>query len=410
VFEGEQTLRHLPFFEEVASHEEGDAAWRSATAGLVVLRLVDAWLEEGRSVVADDGWSVRSVRAAIESIDDGTPIRSILDRVVDSLQQQRPDIHVVVTPLMAYARALEYDGKWMMASDVYRTVLAHLHPAADSDATIAAHLRLGHCYRNLHLLHDAAAAFQLAAEVAQGVGDLVGVLSARVGEGRLAIMRGNLPQAESILDEAIRQAQGSAFLDVHSRALHERANVAQLRGDYELAITLAYDALEKNQSPTERDRILSDLALSFMDLGVYSAARDAYMVLSATAQEEYVRWSADLNLLELAAQTGAETVFEQYRQLLRGRHLPPYLETGFELSLGLGYRSFGQLERAERHLRRAVELAEQHSINQLLFEAEEALRQVETQKPLREVEPTVSLDVAEVAQAIRQLRETAGAT
>src|SRR5205085_3036318 len=93
VLEPEQKLRHLPFFEEVASHEEGDVAWRSATAGLVVLRLVDAWLENGRSVVADDGWSVRSVRAAIESMDEGTPHRSILGRVMDALHEQKPDIH-----------------------------------------------------------------------------------------------------------------------------------------------------------------------------------------------------------------------------------------------------------------------------------------------------------------------------
>lgn len=408
MFERDHTLRHLPFFEEVASHEEGDAAWRSATAGLVVLRLLDAWLEEGRSVVAEDGWSVRSVRAAIESVEDGTPIKAILDRVVDALHEQKPDIHVVVTPLMAYARALEYDGKWLIATDVYRTVLAHLHPAADSDATIAAHLRLGHCYRNLHLIPDAAAAFHVAAEIADKVGDLVGVLRARVGEGRLAILRGNLPEAETILDNAIVRSEGPAFLDVRSRALHERANVAQLRGDYELAIKLAYDALERNQSPTERDRILGDIALSFMDLGVYSAARDAYMVLSATAQEEYVRWTADLNLLELAVQTGSETLFEQYRRILNSRALPPFLETGYELVLGRGYRTFGDVDRARRHLERAIAQAEEHHVNQLLFEAEEALSQLETHRPLRAVERVPSLDVAEVADAIRQLRETAG--
>lgn len=410
MFERDQKLRHLPFFAEVASHEEGDAAWRAATAGLVVLRLVDAWLEEGRSVVADDGWSVRSVRAAIESVDDGTPIRSILDRVVDALQEQRPDIHVVVTPLMAYARALEYDARWLLAADVYRTVLAHLHPAADSDATIAAHLRLGQCYRHLNMLPEASAAFATAADVADASGDLVGVLRARVGEGRLAIMHGNLPQAEKILDDAISQAEGPQFVDVRSRALHERANVAQLRGNYELSIQLAYDALERCQSATERDRILADLALSFMDLGVYSAARDSYLILSATAQEEYVRWAAELNLLELAVQTGSETLFEQYRQQLRSRELPPFLETGFELSVGRGYHRFGQIERAKSHLKQAVALAEQHQINQLLFDADAALRGIDTQRPSREVEVSASLDVAEVADAIRQLREAAGVT
>ena len=410
MFERDQKLRHLPFFEEVASHEEGDAAWRSATAGLVVLRLVDAWLEEGRSVVADDGWSVRSVRAAIESMDDGTPIRSILGRVVDALHEQRPDIHVVVTPLMAYAKALEYDAKWRLAADVYHSVLAHLHPVEDSDASVAAHLRLGQCFRNLGQLDEAGSAFVEASEVAHAVGDIVGVLRARIGEGVVAMLKGNLPTAERILDETIGRARGPELQDVWSRALHVRSNVEQLRGNYELAIRMAYDAMDQAESATERDRILNDIAVSFLELGVYSAARDAYLVLSVTAQEEYVRWAAQLNLLEVASQTRSEVHFEAIRRQMSGVELPPYLSTGFHLNVGTGYARFGELGKARQHLERAIAMAQEHGHNQFLFEAEEALLGLETTSPPPRVQREVSLDIEEVASAIRELRETIGAT
>lgn len=408
MFESEQKLRHLPFFEEVASHEEGDAAWRSATAGLVVLRLVDAWLEEGRSVVVDDGWSVRSVRAAIESMDDGTPIRSILDRVVDALLEQKPDIHVVVTPLMAYAKALEYDAKWLLAADVYHSVLAHLHPLEDSDASVAAHLRIGQCFRNLGRLDEAGTAFFEASEVAHAAGDIVGVLRARVGEGIVAMLKGNLPRAETILDDTIGRAKGLALHDVRSRALHVRANVEQLRGNFERAIRMAYEALDQADSQTERDRILSDIAVSFLELGVYTAARDAYMVLSVTAQEEYVRWAAQLNLLEIAAQTGAEVHFESIRRQLSDISLPPYLATAYQLNVGNGYVRFGDLRRAESHLVRAIGLARDHGHNQYAFEAEEALRDLQKAAPLRSVLSAVPLDLEEVANAIRELRTATG--
>ena len=406
VFEPEHKLRHLPFFEEIALREESDPAWCSATAGLVVLRLVDAWLESAPAIPADD-FGARSVRAAIDAVDDGTPIKSLLWRVIDALKEQKPDIHVVVTPLMAYGRALEYDAKWHMAADVYHSVLAHLHPLEDSDASIAAHLRLGQCYRNLTMVPEAAEALRSAAEIAVGVGDLVGELRARVGEGRLAIMRGNLPTAERILDEAIRRASGAQLEDVRSRALHERSAVAQLRGQYELAIRLAYEALQTSEVPTERDRILSDLALNFLELGVYSAARDAYLVLSATAQEEYVRWAADLNLMDIAARTHAETLFELYRSRLVGEQLPPFLATAFEFHLGTGYQQFGNTARARVHLERAVAQAERHGLSQFLFDAEAALSTLETTTPLPQVKG-VSLDVEEVATAIRELREAAG--
>src|SRR3712207_3703847 len=59
VFEHDRTLRHLAFFEELSALDEGDAEWRAMSAGLVVLRLVDAWMEEGAHVVTGDAWGLR---------------------------------------------------------------------------------------------------------------------------------------------------------------------------------------------------------------------------------------------------------------------------------------------------------------------------------------------------------------
>lgn len=406
MFNAEHKLRHLPFFEEVGSLDDGDPRASAVTAGLLVLRLVDSWLEDGP--VADDGWGLRGISSSIEAIDEGNPIRAILGRVLEALQSRKPDIHVVVTPLMAYGQALEYDASWRLAADVYHSVLAHLHPMEDSDASIAAHLRLGQCYRNLHQIDDATAAFESASEIAASVGDIVGVLRARVGEARIAILRGNLPRAEAILDDTIRQATGPNLRDVRSRALHDRSEVAKLRGQYELAIRFGYDALHLSQSPTERDRILSDVAAAFLDLGVFSAARDAYLVLSATAREQYQRWIALLNLMEISYLTGAEMLFEQYRRQFSGVELPPYIATGLEISLGEGYQHFGNAEKARFHLERGVAMAEEHEMNALVFRAEKALSMLDAPVPLHRTSSEVPLEVEEVAKAIRSLRETAG--
>ena len=408
MFDSDHKLRHLPFFEEIAALEEGSAEWHAGTAGLVVLRLVDAWLEDGPSVATDGDWSIRSVRCAIEAMDDGTPIRAILGRIVDALKEQRPDVHVVVSPLLAYGQALEYDAKWPQAADVYHSVLAHLHPTEDGDTSIAAHLRLGQCYRNLNRIDDAAAAFTAASEIATAVGDMVGVLRARIGEARIAMVRGNLPRAEEILDDTIRRAAAADLQDVRSRALHDRANVAHFRGQYDLSIQIAYEALGQSQSPTEHDRILSDIAVSFLELGVYSAARDAYLILSATAQEQYVRWASMLNLLEIASSTGDEILFELYGRQLTGQDVPPIMATAFQLNLGVGYHRLGKVERARPHLERAMSSAREHGFNQYLFEAEEALLQLDSVAPPRRVAKDVSLDVEEVAHAIREIRESVG--
>lgn len=407
MFESEHKLRHLPFFEEIASRSEGDPEWHAAVAGLVVLRLVDAWLEEGAELTVGDAFTARSVESAVEEIRAGSPIRTLLQRVLRALRERKPDIHVVVTPLMAYAQALEYDAKWKLATDVYHSVLAHLHPMEDTDASIAAHLRLGSCYRSMDLLDEASAAYSAASEIAGAAGDVVGLLRARVGEAAIAGRRGNFPYAQEILDDTIARATGDNLRDVRSRALHQRSNVARHRGQYELAVRFAYDALNHSETPTERDRILGDLAGAFADMGVYSAARDAYLVLSVTAQEQFTRWAATLNLLEIAVQTGAEPVFEQYRRLLAGQALPPYFATGYQLTLGNGYARFGDDERAHQHLTRAIAMAREHGLNELLFDAEEALLGVRTQKPATP-EPQLALDIEEVAGAIRSWRQSIG--
>jgi hypothetical protein len=173
---------------------------------------------------------------------------------------------------------------------------------------------------------------------------------------------------------------------------------------------VAYQALHCSQSPKERDRILGDIAVAFLELGVYTAARDAFMVLSTTAQEQYVRWAATLNLLEIASQTGAETLFELYRKQLSNEALPPQMSTSYHLNTGLAYRRFGNLEKSRRHLERAFAMAGEHGFTKYIIQAEDALKHLEKTPPPARVPTTLSLDTEEVAAAIHQMRQVAGAT
>ena len=107
-----ENMRHQAFFTELAALEDADPSWRAVTAGLVVLRLVDAWIEEGAAVVAADSWGVRSVRAAIEDMPAGMPARTLLAGVVEALTSARGgDLHAVAPRLMAYARSLDLDAQ-----------------------------------------------------------------------------------------------------------------------------------------------------------------------------------------------------------------------------------------------------------------------------------------------------------
>ena len=367
-------LRHLAFFEELGAMDESDVSWRAVSAGLVVMRLVDRWMSDG--ALGLTAHSVSAVRAAIEEMPETTPVRRILSAVVDAMaESESGEMHAVTPRLMAYGQALEYESKLSLAADVYRTIVAHAHPIEDADIAIPAHNQLAFCLRNLGDLSGAAAAYDEATRVATTTGDIIGVLRAQVGRAKVWIAVGNVPQAEAILDDAIVRAAAPGLEDVRARALHDRAHVAAMRGQYERTIQFAYQALEISVSQRHRDRILGDIAAGFSDLGLLDVARDAYVVLAATSQEQYVRWMSELNLLEIAAKQGNEPQFDRFRRDLASADFTPQLRVIYLLHVGRGYDLFGRTDLSIEYLDRAVRLASQYQLNALLFEAEDALGQ-----------------------------------
>jgi tetratricopeptide (TPR) repeat protein len=402
-------MRHRPFFTELASLGDGDPSWRAVTAGLVVLRLVEAWVEEGAGVVAADSWGVRSVRTAVEDMPVGMPARTLLGGVVDALISARSgDLHAVAPRLMAYARSLDLDAHWALAADVYETILNHVHPVEDADVAVNALLRRGYCLRQTGDLTGASAVYSTAAEVATRCGDIIGALHARIGEAKVLAAKGNLPAADALLEDTVARASEHELTEVRSIATHDRSYIAHMRGQYDAAVRFAYDAMRESTSERERDRILGDLAGSFYMLGLKSAARDAFSIIAATAQEQYQRWVATINLMELAAEEGVSLQFERFRQQLAAAKLPPLLRTQFELHVGRGYQTFGEYSAAQTWLERAARSASAHSLNQFLFEAESALANNEPKDTPRPTATTFEIpaDVSEIAEDLKEMRAT----
>jgi tetratricopeptide (TPR) repeat protein len=410
VFHYGGSVRHVPFLTALGGLDEGSPAWRAVSAGLVVLRLVDAWVTESAAVVAADEWGMRSVQAAVEQMPVGTPARAVLHGVVDAIKTSRAsDMDTIAPRLMAYGRSLELDAKWGLAVDVYETIVAYVHPRDANDIAVSAQIRAGHCFRNLGQLALAANHFDAAGTLASHMGDMGGTLRAQIGTAKIAIARGNLPQAEQLLDSAVALARRHQLNEVQSTALHDRADVAHMRGNYELAIRLAYEALDRSEDPRSRDRLLNDIAASFHVLGVRSAARDAYVILEATAQEQYQRWVASINLMQMAAEDGSSPVFERYRRALCAADLPPELLVQVLVHIGEGYELLGDDTLAAASLAKARVVADEYGFHRLWHIADERLRRVGLDpRASRKVERQPPVDVVAIASQIRSMRESAG--
>lgn len=403
-------IRHLAFFEELGKMDESDQNWRAVSAGLVVMRLVDEWITVGTDTVRTDSWGVSAVRDAIAEIPESNPLRRMLAAIVDCVVcAPCVDIHAVAPRLMAYGQALDYEARWSLAADIYETVVTHADPVSDADLVVSAFIQLAYCRRMLSDFDRAAAAYSTASQVALAAGDLFGVLRGRLGDAKIAMARGNMPKADAILEETVQRAHMGGLDNIRSRALHDRAFVAGVAGKHERAVQFAYDALACSPPALDRDRILSDIATGLRHLGLYDAARDGYLVLAMTAQEQYIRWMAELNLMELAASQGIELQFDKYRRDLESADFTPLLRVTYLLHVGRGYHRLGNSEAAIPYLERALEVAGEYQMNQLLFECEAALSDARRRSVHRPTEYTSSIDVGlqSVVDGMQKMRQLA---
>jgi tetratricopeptide (TPR) repeat protein len=369
-------IRHQIYFDTLGSMQEDSASWRSVFAGLSVLRLVDSYSEAG-SPAKPGGWAqLHSVRAAIEEMGEGNPMRGVLTGVLDEVTSRNTVDDTVCRTLMSYGRVLDYEASWSLAIDVFATVTRITRPERNARLAVDAYVALGGAARRNGDWDTSARAYSQAAYIADTLGDRLGVLTVQVGIANTYLAKGNLPQAQSILDDVIVQARDHDMREVQGMALHSRAALAARRGEHADGLRLAYEALCLTSKPYEKDLVLGDIGGMFTQVGMHEPARDAHLVLAATSQSKFVRWSATLNLMELASLDGMADVFDTYARELSVAPLGPWVRSHYLLFLGEGMHRFGRTDAALEALQEAVRFAELNQIHQIAFKAQDALTHI----------------------------------
>lgn len=372
-------LKHLAFFEAVGESEENSSKAYAATAGLLMLRLIDHWILAGPVMVEPESVSVRSVRNAIMQLESGDPSREILLGLVNAMQTVREvDIQPVLPRLFAYAGCLEKRAELTLAADVYATIARLGEEEFDGDLLIDSFLRLGSCQRTMGTLNEAEASYAVAGKIAKRQKDRSRELHAQIGLANIVMTRGNLPAADEMLTQIAMESEHAQCFEAASKALHERSVVAQRRGDLDRAVCLAYDALQRTGQPIQRDRILGDIGGYFIVLQRFEAARDALMILEATATTELVRANARANMVVLAARSKNKELFADARARMEGVTLAPEASVNYLIESARGYRQFGEPERAKSLLKEAIELASECGFNRSIFEAEGMLAEADS--------------------------------
>jgi hypothetical protein len=371
-------LKHLAFFEAVGEAEENSSKAHAATAGLLMLRLIDHWILAGPVMVEPESVSVRSVRHAIMQLESKDPSREVLLGLINAMQTVREvDIQPVLPRLFAYAGCLEKRAELTLAADVYGTIARLGEEDFDGDLLIDSFLRLGYCQRMMGALAEAETTYTAAGKIAKRRKETARALRSQIGNALVVMVRGNLPRAEEMLAGIIDESTQARCVEVASNALHVRSAVAQRRGDMGRAVCLAYEALQCTALPNERDAILGDIGAYFVVMNRFDAARDALMVLEATATTELYRVNARVNMVSLAARAGDRALFESTRARIDGTALAPETQVNFLIESARGLRRFGEFDTAVGLLEEARTLAADHGFNRSVFEAEEMLSEKE---------------------------------
>jgi tetratricopeptide (TPR) repeat protein len=373
-------LKHIAFFEAIAEAEEKTPEARSATAGLLMLRLIDHWMLAGSVMVEPESVSVRSVRGAIMELEANDPGREVLLGMVNTMQTVREvDIAPMLPRLFAYAGCLEKRAELKLAADVYGTIARLGEEDYDGDLLIDSYLRLGYCQRMLGALNDAESAYSVAGKMAKRQKETARTLRSQIGTAIVVMARGNLPKADELLAQIALESEQNGCVEEQARALHANSTVARQRGDLGRSVRLAYGALQRTTLPNERDMILGDIGAAFITMRRFEAARDALMILDVTASTAVPKILARVNMVALAARAGNKDLFVNARARLEAVVLPPEAAVNFLIESARGYLEFGEPETAVGLLDRARELAVKHGFNRSIFEVDEMLNDRSTE-------------------------------
>lgn len=415
---GTLDLPHRAYIEALAEEPEGSAGWHAIVAGYAALQLFESWMEGGLGATAPSMLDLRRVRRYVEAVPERHPDRRCLVHLVDSIadatvglraEPRRVPSEEVGRVLASYAKLLQYDALWGLAADVHGTIVEFAQRTNDVPRMLDSMLMLGYSRRMQGRFEEATRAYAALRVAAVAMNDVRYELESHLSDAKVAIDRGNLPLARDLLDRTIAEGRVCECWPIVAKGLADRARVALANDDQDLALACLYEAHELTPDAIGRERILSNIALTFAQMGLRDAARDAALLVAGTAQDRTTRLTAIVNLMELAHGDGRELVFEQYRRDLAGEELTPYLEVTYLETCVTGLRIFGRRAEARHAAERMLDVAERHGLNEFVLKAEALLADDDTaaRAPLVRDKAPTSRSIT-IARAITEMRIAAG--
>ena len=413
---GLYSLPHAVFLRRLAGATRGTSLdARLGRAAFVALRLIDLLGPDERPPSPDAfHYQHAATERACRGLPADRPETSHLIGVVQSSADayHTHDVGLLFPALFAYAHYLEDEMRLEEALDVLETLERVGGDRFRAEDQVAARLRVARVLRKVSRFDDSERTYEEAGARASGIGDIHSQLISRIGHAEARRGRGNLGEAEESLRQVLAEVAVTGDAEAEALANHVLAAVLHTQGRPAEAIPFVWRAFELYGDELSRTRALGDLGTMLLMVGDAGGAERAFNELLHRAATEDVRSNALIELMNCASYRRDRVGFERWREQCETRRasMPPNILVDFMLKAGIGRARFGQFNRAEALLVKALEAAESAGLHEFVFRVErvkngfrECERELATAAEILETPSLESDAVREVSTSLARL-------
>jgi tetratricopeptide (TPR) repeat protein len=300
---------------------------------------------------------------------------------------------------------LEQESHFDEADDALQTMIEIAAGRLQPSDAISAWMRLGRVRRKQTDFDRADAAYAEAGRIAGTVGDRQSILLSRIGRSNVVYFRGNLAESEAAWRAVLHDANMTEFRNVQAQAEHGLGTALTRRGQAYDGAPHLWRAYELYEDDSQQLRTLNDLGMLLLSIGDVAGAERA---LKEVVRREHLAdnlANAKIELMNCASFRRDRVSFERWREQALN-HLDtalPNIRTDYHLKAGIGLARFGNPGRAEKELRRALEIATAHELHEFVFRIERIQGGLRDCCAPHESESAESEPVAAPTDALREL-------
>jgi hypothetical protein len=225
----------------------------------------------------------------------------------------------------------------------------------------------------------------------------------RIGRAQCIGGRGNLPLAEETLRHILADVSNSPDRDIEARVEHEIAVVLQHAGQPAEALPHVWRAFERYEEEDSRLRALGDVGLMLLTIGDVPGAERALSEVVRRGGAHDAIANAMIELMHCASFRRDQIGFGRWRRRCKEAEadMPPNIVADYHLKAGIGEARFGQFQRADLSMTRALKVAEDAGLHEFVFKIERIKSGLRACEEVRATTPHAAAEPLMQSEAVR---------